>query len=56
VEAAIGTPLRALLSADAETQAWLAGGYHGSWLPPGANRRPFLPLPDGAPAHKDDWT
>ena len=32
-EAAIGTPLRALLSADTQTQAWLAGGYHGSWLP-----------------------
>ena len=32
-EAAIGTPLRALLSADTETQAWLVGGYHGSWLP-----------------------
>jgi NADH:ubiquinone oxidoreductase subunit F (NADH-binding) len=33
VETAIGTPLRTLLSADAETQAWLVGGYHGSWLP-----------------------
>jgi NADH:ubiquinone oxidoreductase subunit F (NADH-binding) len=32
-EAAIGMPLRALLSADTETQAWLVGGYHGSWLP-----------------------
>jgi len=33
-EAAIGTPLRALLGADgAEAQAWLVGGYHGSWLP-----------------------
>jgi NADH:ubiquinone oxidoreductase subunit F (NADH-binding) len=32
-ETAIGTPLRALLSADAGTQAWLVGGYHGSWLP-----------------------
>jgi NADH:ubiquinone oxidoreductase subunit F (NADH-binding) len=32
-EAAIGTPLRTLLSTDAETQAWLVGGYHGSWLP-----------------------
>jgi NADH:ubiquinone oxidoreductase subunit F (NADH-binding) len=32
-ETAIGTPLRRLLSADAETQAWLVGGYHGSWLP-----------------------
>jgi hypothetical protein len=32
-ETAIGTPLRTLLSADAGTQAWLVGGYHGSWLP-----------------------
>jgi NADH:ubiquinone oxidoreductase subunit F (NADH-binding) len=28
-----GTSLRTLLSADAGTQAWLVGGYHGSWLP-----------------------
>ena len=32
IETAIGTPMRTLLSADAETQAWLVGGYHGSWL------------------------
>ncbi len=32
IETAIGTPLRTLLSSDAETQAWLVGGYHGSWL------------------------
>jgi NADH:ubiquinone oxidoreductase subunit F (NADH-binding) len=32
-ETAIGTPLRALLGAGgAEAQAWLVGGYHGSWL------------------------
>ena len=36
VEAEIGTPLLNLLSRGAETQgaqAWLVGGYHGSWLP-----------------------
>ncbi|MGH3176944.1 MAG: NADH-ubiquinone oxidoreductase-F iron-sulfur binding region domain-containing protein, partial [Streptosporangiaceae bacterium] len=33
-EAAIGTPLRTLLAgADDGVQAWLVGGYHGSWLP-----------------------
>jgi NADH:ubiquinone oxidoreductase subunit F (NADH-binding) len=32
-EAEIGAPLRTLLSSGAETQAWLVGGYHGSWLP-----------------------
>ena len=32
-EAEIGTPLRTLLSSGAETQAWLVGGYHGTWLP-----------------------
>jgi len=32
-ETAIGTPLRTLLGTDAGTQAWLVGGYHGSWLP-----------------------
>jgi NADH:ubiquinone oxidoreductase subunit F (NADH-binding) len=37
-ETAIGTPLRTLLSTDAEVQAWLVGGYHGSWLPlPGSS-------------------
>ena len=36
VEAEIGTPLLNLLSIGGETpgaQAWLVGGYHGSWLP-----------------------
>jgi NADH:ubiquinone oxidoreductase subunit F (NADH-binding) len=33
VEAGIGAPLRTLLSSGAGTQAWLAGGYHGTWLP-----------------------
>jgi NADH:ubiquinone oxidoreductase subunit F (NADH-binding) len=33
VEAEIGTPLRTLLSSGSETQAWLVGGYHGTWLP-----------------------
>ena len=35
-EAAIGTPLRTLLGDGAEgsrAQAWLVGGYHGTWLP-----------------------
>jgi NADH:ubiquinone oxidoreductase subunit F (NADH-binding) len=36
-EAAIGTPLRTLLAdgaADGDgVQAWLVGGYHGTWLP-----------------------
>jgi NADH:ubiquinone oxidoreductase subunit F (NADH-binding) len=32
-ETEIGAPLRTLLSSEAETQAWLAGGYHGTWLP-----------------------
>ena len=32
-EAAIGTPLRTLLGAEANVQAWLVGGYHGTWLP-----------------------
>ena len=34
-EAAIGTPLRTLLAdgADDGVQAWLVGGYHGTWLP-----------------------
>jgi NADH:ubiquinone oxidoreductase subunit F (NADH-binding) len=32
-EAAIGTPLRALLGDGAGVQAWLVGGYHGTWLP-----------------------
>jgi NADH:ubiquinone oxidoreductase subunit F (NADH-binding) len=35
VEAEIGTPLRTLLGdgAGAGAQAWLVGGYHGTWLP-----------------------
>jgi NADH:ubiquinone oxidoreductase subunit F (NADH-binding) len=33
VEAEIGAPLRALLPTDAQAQAWLIGGYHGTWLP-----------------------
>jgi len=45
-ETEIGTPLRALLSVDAEVQAWLVGGYHGCWLP----------VPDGIPTREDDWT
>ena len=32
-EAEIGAPLRSLLCSGAETQAWLVGGYHGTWLP-----------------------
>jgi NADH:ubiquinone oxidoreductase subunit F (NADH-binding) len=32
-EAALGAPLAGLLSAGPEAQAWLVGGYHGSWLP-----------------------
>ncbi|MDQ2815626.1 MAG: NADH-quinone oxidoreductase subunit E, partial [Actinomycetota bacterium] len=31
-EAEIGVPLQTLLSTGAQTQAWLIGGYHGSWL------------------------
>ena len=33
VEVEIGTPLRTLLSDGPEVQAWLVGGYHGTWLP-----------------------
>jgi NADH:ubiquinone oxidoreductase subunit F (NADH-binding) len=32
-EAAIGTPVRTLLGDGAGVQAWLVGGYHGTWLP-----------------------
>ena len=32
-EVEIGTPLRTVLSTEADTQAWLVGGYHGTWLP-----------------------
>ena len=32
-EAAIGTPLATLLGSGEKIQAWLVGGYHGSWLP-----------------------
>jgi NADH:ubiquinone oxidoreductase subunit F (NADH-binding) len=44
MEVAIGTPLRALLGAGAEIQAWLVGGYHGTWLP----------VPDAAGVMLDD--
>ena len=33
VETEIGTPLDTLVSSGPETQAWLVGGYHGTWLP-----------------------
>jgi NADH:ubiquinone oxidoreductase subunit F (NADH-binding) len=33
IEAEIGAPLRALLPSDGQAQAWLIGGYHGTWLP-----------------------
>jgi NADH:ubiquinone oxidoreductase subunit F (NADH-binding) len=33
VETEIGAPLRTLLSSGPDTQAWLVGGYHGTWLP-----------------------
>ncbi len=33
VETELGAPLQSLLSSGAETQAWLVGGYHGTWLP-----------------------
>jgi hypothetical protein len=29
---------------------------HGRGRCTGANRRPFLPLPDYVPAHEEDWT
>jgi NADH:ubiquinone oxidoreductase subunit F (NADH-binding) len=32
-EVPAGAPLRAILGDGQETQAWLAGGYHGAWLP-----------------------
>jgi NADH:ubiquinone oxidoreductase subunit F (NADH-binding) len=32
IETAIGTPMATLLGPDKEAQAWLVGGYHGSWL------------------------
>jgi NADH:ubiquinone oxidoreductase subunit F (NADH-binding) len=35
-EAAIGTPLATLFGLGEEVQAWLVGGYHGSWLAPDA--------------------
>jgi NADH:ubiquinone oxidoreductase subunit F (NADH-binding) len=38
VEAEIGVPLRHLLDSGPGVQAWLVGGYHGTWLP----------MPDGA--------
>ena len=33
VETEIGTPLDTLVSSGPEAQAWLVGGYHGTWLP-----------------------
>jgi len=33
IETELGTPLATLLSSGPETQAWLVGGYHGTWLP-----------------------
>jgi len=33
VETEIGAPLRTLLSSGPDAQAWLIGGYHGTWLP-----------------------
>jgi len=38
-EAALGTPLRDLLSFSGQVQAVLAGGYHGAWLPAGQAER-----------------
>jgi NADH:ubiquinone oxidoreductase subunit F (NADH-binding) len=35
-EAAIGTPLARLLGPGEKAQAWLVGGYHGSWIAPDA--------------------
>ena len=32
-ETQLGVRLRTLLSVDSEVQAWLVGGYHGTWLP-----------------------
>jgi NADH:ubiquinone oxidoreductase subunit F (NADH-binding) len=42
VEAAIGAPVGDLVTLDRHTQAVLAGGYHGAWLP--AARAASLPL------------
>ena len=42
VEAAIGAPVGDLMALDRHTQAVLAGGYHGAWLP--AARAASLPL------------
>ena len=41
-EAAIGVPVGELVALDRHTQAVLAGGYHGAWLP--AARAASLPL------------
>ena len=35
-ESPIGTPLATLLGSGEKIQAWLIGGYHGSWLAPDA--------------------
>jgi hypothetical protein len=42
VEAPIGAPVGDLVALDRRTQAVLAGGYHGTWLP--AARAASLPL------------
>lgn len=42
VEASIGAPVGDLVTLDRNTQAVLAGGYHGTWLP--AARAASLPL------------
>src|ERR1700733_13006704 len=46
IETEMGTPLHALLSTGPETQAWLVGGYHGTWLP----------LPQAVPQARDALT
>jgi len=46
VETEIGTPLRDLLGDGADIQAWLIGGYHGTWLP----------MPDAAGTTLDNAT
>jgi NADH:ubiquinone oxidoreductase subunit F (NADH-binding) len=33
IETEPGTPISTLLGSGAEVQAWLVGGYHGTWLP-----------------------
>ena len=45
VETAIGIPLASLLGPGEKAQAWLVGGYHGTWLP---TRGPGLTLDNNA--------